>query len=83
MVGEWSDLIEPEDNVNNCSLNALLVGKKKSGVYTKRVSLKVKSCNTTKNLENITMAEHQTMSKPKKLMVLNLFCCKIPCISYV
>ena len=44
------------------------------------VGLKVKPYNTTKNLENTTfpaMAEHQTMSKPKKLMVLNLLCCEI------
>ena len=34
------------------------------------VGLKVKSFNTTKNLENTTfpaMVEHQTMSKPKKI----------------
>ena len=53
------------------------------------VGLKVKSCNAKKkknNLENTTfppMAEHQTMSKPKKLMVLNLLYCKILYICYV
>ena len=53
------------------------------------VGLKVKSYNATKNLENTTfpaLVEHQTMSKPKKFMVLNLLCCKIlsvyiPCLS--
>ena len=35
MVGGWSDLIEPEDNVNNCSLNALLEGKKNQGSIQK------------------------------------------------
>ena len=56
---------------------------KKIGVYTKMVGLKVKSCITTTNLENATflsIIEHQTMSEPKILMVLNLFCCKVLCI---
>ena len=60
--------------------------QKKSGIYTKMIGLKVKSYNTTKNLENITfaaMVEHQTMSKLKKLMVLKLLCCKILYIYYV
>ena len=56
---------------------------KKIRVYTKMVGLKVKSCITTTNLENATflsITEHQTMSEPKILMVLNLFCWKVLCI---
>ena len=47
------------------------------------IDLKVKSCITLTNTENITfpsMTEHQTISEPKILVVLNLFCCKILCI---
>ena len=44
------DPIELENNVNDCSSNAPLLGKK-SGVYTRMVGLKVKSCITIKKLE--------------------------------
>ena len=76
------DSTELEDNVNNRSSNAPIVGKK-PGIYTKMIGVKVKSCITLTNMKKTTfpsMPEHQTMSKPKILVVFNLFCCEILCI---